>query len=103
MQDQLDRAADALAFTHSILVFTGAGISTESGIPDFRGPDGIWTKVDPAEFTIERYLSSPQTRVRSWSMWSSSPLRKAQPNLGHLAITKLHKAGRVIEIGRAHV
>ena len=61
------RAIDILRDRTNILVFTGAGISTESGIPDFRGPDGVWTKVDPEEFTIQRYLANPETRRRSAS------------------------------------
>ncbi len=64
----IDRAIESLATKEAILVFTGAGISTESGIPDFRGPDGVWTRVDPSDFTIDRYLSNVDTRRRSWAM-----------------------------------
>lgn len=89
------RAARLLAAASRILVFTGAGASTESGIPDFRGPDGIWTKVDPDEFTIHRYLASSETRRRSWAMWSRSPLRTARPNPSHAAVALLARTGRL--------
>lgn len=96
MDAQLDQAAAVLDGAETILFFTGAGISTESGIPDFRGPNGIWTKVDPAEFTIDRYLSSAETRRRSWAMWSSSPMRHAEPNQAHRAIVDLYEQGLVL-------
>lgn len=92
----IDRAIEVLAVKESILVFTGAGISTESGIPDFRGPDGVWSRIDPADFTIERYLSSSETRRRSWEMRTGSGVLDAVPNEGHRAITALWDAGRMI-------
>jgi len=92
----IDRAIDVLATRESILVFTGAGISTESGIPDFRGPDGVWTRVDPSEFTIDRYLSNADTRRRSWTMRQESGLLEASPNDGHRAIADLWQTGRMI-------
>ena len=58
MEADVERAASLLGEARQILVFTGAGVSTESGIPDFRGPDGVWTKVDPAEFTRRRRVNS---------------------------------------------
>ena len=92
----IDRAVELLALKESILVFTGAGISTESGIPDFRGPDGVWTRIDPADFTIERYLSSSEVRRRSWEMRTGSGVLDAIPNEGHAAITALWDTGRMI-------
>ena len=93
MQTPLERAIDALRGATRILVFTGAGVSTESGIPDFRGPDGIWTKVDPDDFTIDRYLESSEVRARSWGMWGDSQYMSADPNRAHEAIVELGECG----------
>lgn len=93
--DPIERAADLLRGSSRLLVFTGAGVSTESGIPDFRGPDGLWNTVDPDDFTFRRYLESAGTRRRSWLRWSTSPLRRARPNRAHLAVTELARLGRL--------
>lgn len=95
MQPTIDAAVSALEDRRRILVFTGAGISTESGIPDFRGPDGIWTKVDPDDFTIHRYLESAEVRRRSWAMWGDSQYMAAAPNAGHRAIVRLWEQERL--------
>ena len=95
MPESIEQAAALLDGSTRILIFTGAGVSTESGIPDFRGPDGLWTKVDPDDFTIDRYLSSSGARKRSWARWSTSPLRHARPNPAHRAVTELARMGRL--------
>lgn len=96
---EIDRAVAALAAARSILVFTGAGISTESGIPDFRGPDGLWTKIDPDDFHILRYRTNRELRVRGWRMHADGDLWGARspvrPNPGHLAVKTLADAGRL--------
>jgi NAD-dependent deacetylase len=92
----IEHAVDLLRNRSRILVFTGAGISTESGIPDFRGPQGVWTKVDPADFTIDRYLNDPETRRRSWRMRHTSGSLDAKPNAAHHAVTALWHSGRMI-------
>lgn len=96
MDDTIARAADVLGDRRRILVFTGAGISTESGIPDFRGPQGVWTRVDPGEFTIDRYLANPETRRRSWQMRAESGSLAAKPNKAHRAVTRLWSLGRMV-------
>ena len=96
---EIERAAEVLGGAEQILVFSGAGLSTESGIPDFRGPDGLWTKVDPDDFTIDRYVINRDLRVQGWKMHVDGELWGARsavrPNQGHLAIVRLHEAGRL--------
>lgn len=91
----IDRAIELLRNTSDVLVFTGAGMSTASGIPDFRGPDGIWTKVDPSEFTFQRYVEEPEIRKRSWAMRRGSSVLDATPNAAHDAVVDLWSQGRL--------
>jgi len=97
---ELARARSLLEASSRILVFTGAGLSTESGIPDFRGPDGLWSKVDPDDFTIDRYVDVRDIRVRSWQMHARGELwgarSNAGPNPGHRAVAALWDSGRMI-------
>jgi NAD-dependent deacetylase len=80
-----------------VVVLTGAGISTESGISDFRGPDGLWTKNPEAERLafLDVYLSDPEARRRAWQNRLTSPTWDAQPNAGHHALVALERQGKL--------
>jgi NAD-dependent deacetylase len=86
--------ADLIAGAERVVPFTGAGISTESGIPDFRSPGGVWTRYDPAQFTFGRYVASGEVRARSWLMRRELLAGSPVPNAGHLALARLEQAGR---------
>ena len=87
---------DLLEGASRVVAFTGAGISTESGIPDFRSPGGLWTRHDPADYTFGRYVASAQVRARSWDMRREFLADGHAPNAAHLALARLEQAGRAL-------
>ncbi|MGA2330752.1 MAG: Sir2 family NAD-dependent protein deacetylase [Syntrophales bacterium] len=96
LEGEIIQAADLIVHTRNVVVFTGAGVSTESGIPDFRSPGGIWTRFDPEDFTIQKFLSSPETRKKQWQILLEGGLfANAQPNKAHLAVALLEEVGKL--------
>jgi NAD-dependent deacetylase len=90
---EIDRLRSLLQTSRRMVAFTGAGISTESGIPDFRSPGGIWSRMQPIYF--QDFLSSEEMRRESWrrKIASDGTFERAQPNRGHRAIAELHRRG----------
>ena len=94
----IQSAVKLMAGAKKILIFTGAGMSTESGIPDFRSPGGIWSKYDPSDFLYQRIISDEGAREKYWAMSAEYYLtmKSAPPNPGHLALKELEDAGKLL-------
>ena len=97
-QAQLDDFATMLAESRRAVIFTGAGISTESGIPDFRSPGGIWTKMQPIDFSD--FMASEDMRRESWRrrFAMEGTFSDARPNRGHIAVAALVRQGKVSSV-----
>ncbi len=92
----IDKVADLIVGAKKVVVFTGAGVSTESGIPDFRSPGGIWDKYDPDDFTYQKFLRDPEARKKHWRLLGEGLLTSgAQPNPAHYAIAELDRLGKL--------
>ena len=95
--NQINTIASMALGAKKMVVFTGAGHSTESGIADFRSPGGIWERFDPREFTYQKFLLNEANREKYWEfsklLWPT--IDEAEPNRGHYAIAELHHLGKL--------
>lgn len=93
----MERIGGWLRAAEKVTVLSGAGISTDSGIPDFRGPQGVWTKDPSAEAlsTLQNYVADPEVRKRAWRSRQEHPAWAARPNAAHKALVDLERSGKL--------
>ncbi|NVM24648.1 MAG: NAD-dependent protein deacylase [Desulfobacterales bacterium] len=100
MDSLIAKGAELIQEAEKILVFSGAGLSTESGIPDFRSPGGVWSKYDPSDFYFDKFISDEKARVKYWQMSTEfyQTMKDAVPNRAHMAIKALEDTGKLIAV-----
>ena len=100
MDNLITKGAQIIKEAQKILIFSGAGMSTESGIPDFRSPGGVWSKYDPSDFYFDKIISSEKTREKYWEMSTEfyDTMKDAVPNRAHLAIRAIEDSGKLLAI-----
>jgi len=100
MDNLITKGAQIIKEAQKILIFSGAGMSTESGIPDFRSPGGVWSKYDPSDFYFDKIISSEKTREKYWEMSTEfyDTMKDAVPNRAHLAIRAIEESGKLLAI-----
>ncbi|NIS68719.1 MAG: sigma factor regulator FecR, partial [Proteobacteria bacterium] len=100
MDPLMAKGAKMIRDAEKILIFSGAGLSTESGIPDFRSPGGLWSKYDPTDFYFDKIVSDEGARLKYWQMSSESyqTMKNAAPNRAHLAVKALEDKGKLIAV-----
>ncbi|WFE20773.1 NAD-dependent deacylase [Solwaraspora sp. WMMD937] len=102
LRDNVDirQVTEWVADARRIVALTGAGISTDSGIPDFRGPNGVWTRDPEAAklFTLDAYVADPAIRRRAWQGRRDHAAWTAEPNVGHAALVEWERAGKLAAI-----
>lgn len=97
MESSHSQVAQWILESSTIVVFVGAGLSTESGIPDFRSPGGVWDRYNPEDFYYQNFMASEKSREKYWQMATEmyASIREARPNPAHRAIAELEQLGRL--------
>ncbi|MCB0918492.1 MAG: Sir2 family NAD-dependent protein deacetylase [Actinobacteria bacterium] len=105
MTDREDLVAALLNDSTNVFVLSGAGISTESGIPDFRGPQGLFTRFPEASrmFELDAYVGDPEVRRAAWRVRSQPDMWNAEPNAGHEAVARWEGAGRAVTVATQNI
>src|SRR5205807_8149904 len=103
MNERIEAARNWIQQSQRVVVFTGAGISTESGIPDFRGPQGLWRTRDPNRYTIQNYVADAEVRRERWRDRLESGIEAAEPNAAHRAVARLQQSGRAPVVGTQNI
>ena len=100
VKPDIKRARDMIQAASSVVILTGAGVSTDSGVPDFRGPQGVWTKNPLAEkmSNIRYYMTDPEVRRLAWQSRLTHPALSAIPNDAHNSIAAFEEAGKLLTL-----
>src|SRR5512142_861603 len=97
MEPKISTVAEWIVSSKKIVVFSGAGLSTESGIPDFRSPGGVWDRYNPEDFYFQNFVAREASREKYSNMATElyEPMKRAEPNAAHRAIAELEQLGKL--------